>query len=447
MSGAVYEEDLGLRRAGAHAFLFNGLMLVANLATGIMVARELGSHGRGAFTAVSTILVVGIWLFSLGSTPAASYYVARHPRQAPSFMGTWLALVLGMSLVAIAILELAVPTLLGAQSEHTQELARLYLPALVVALLYQLAFGVLLGAHDFFFVYLIGFLRPTAIAVAFGVLIVVDTLSVGSAILATALVDGVVCAVTLGRAVKKHGIARPSFELAKSTAWYGVRAQGTHVGSIINGRLDLFIMPAFLGSASVGLYSVATNVSWIVFTLASALATLVLPAAARRTESGTRIVVLSLYATLAVGVALAGAIALLADAAIQLIYGSEFDRSALPLRLLLPGSVAFALAEILISGLNSLGRPGAAAAAQAPGVLVTIVGLLLFLERGGIVAAAIVSSVAYAIVFVTALFLYRAAAGVPWRTLILRSEDIRVQLRQLATGRIRGPRPSERQEL
>ena len=243
------------------------------------------------------------------------------------------------------------------------------------------------------------------------------------------------CAVTSGARLKAYGVAAPSLALAKPTAWYGVRAQGTHVGNIINGRLDLFIMPAFLGSASVGLYSVATNVSWVVFTLASALATLVLPAAARRIESGVRIVVVSLYATLAVGVILSAAIAVLADVAIRLIYGSDFSDSALPLRLLLPGTVAFALAEILLSGLNSLDRPGVAALAQAPGVLVTVVGLFLFLESGGIVAAAIISSIAYAIVFITALLLYRSAAGAPWRSFVLRREEVRAHMRWRAIGR------------
>ena len=172
------------------------------------MARELGSSGRGAFTAISTILVVGIWLFSLGSTPAAAFYVARNPGDAPRFIGTWLVLVLGMSVLAIGLLELAIPTLLGAQSEHTQEVARADLPALSIALLYQLAFGVLLGTHDFFFVYLIGFLRPAVIALAFGVLIVTDALSVGSAILATACVDGLVCAVTRGALSRRTALPR-----------------------------------------------------------------------------------------------------------------------------------------------------------------------------------------------------------------------------------------------
>jgi hypothetical protein len=60
-----------------------------------------------------------------------------------------------------------------------------------------------------------------------------------------------------------------------------------------------------------------------------------------------------------------------------------------------------------------------AAASQALGVLVTVVGLTLFLRAGGTEAAAIVSSVAYATVFGSALVLYRRAANLPWREFVI----------------------------
>ena len=441
------QDNARLVRAGAHGFLFNALTLGVNLATGVMVARELGSSGRGEFTAITTVLVIGVWIFSLGCTPAASFFIAREPHHAGRFMGTWLAIIVTVSVVATAVLELALPTVLGAQASATQDLARLYVLTLIVGLLYQLAYGALLGGHDFFFVYLVGFLRPLAIAVGFGLLIALHALSVESAVATTLSVDLVVCAISLQRALKRYGLERPRSAVAKRTAWYGLRAQGTHLGGIINGRLDVFILPAFLGASSVGLYSVATNVSWIVFTLASALSTFVLPVAAPRGRGGTSIVLVSLYATLAVGVLFAGVLGILGGVAVHLVYGPDFAGSVLSLRLLLPGTVAFSLAVVLLSGLDSLGRPGASAAAQAPGVLITVVGLLVFLDQGGIVAAAIVSSVAYTAVLVTALVLYRSAARLSWREFVLRPGELLAHLRSLgavATRRIPAPR---RQEL
>ena len=114
------------------------------------------------------------------------------------------------------------------------------------------------------------------------------------------------------------------------------------MASTTNTKLDLLIMPAFLGSASVGLYSVAANVAGIVLTVCGSLSSVVMSAAARRGPDGPRLVVASLQLTLVVGGGLAAAIVLVAGPAVNLVYGTDFAGSVTPLRLLLPGVVLMA---------------------------------------------------------------------------------------------------------
>ena len=84
------------------------------------------------------------------------------------------------------------------------------------------------------------------------------------------------------------------------------------------------------------------------------------------------------------------------------------------LRILLPGTVLLAASAVLVSGLYAANRPTAATGAQVAGLVVTVVGLLVFLPGHGIVAAALVSTAAYATVFTTALVAYRRCAGLGW---------------------------------
>jgi hypothetical protein len=49
---------------------------------------------------------------------------------------------------------------------------------------------------------------------------------------------------------------------------------------------------------------------------------------------------------------------------------------------------------------------------------VTVVGLLIFLDSGGITAAALVSSASYATVFVATLIAYQRAAKLPWSSFV-----------------------------
>jgi O-antigen/teichoic acid export membrane protein len=207
--------------------------------------------------------------------------------------------------------------------------------------------------------------------------------------------------------------------LAKRTLWYGLRAHGASVSGYLNARLDLLIMPAFLSATSVGLYSVATNVSWIVFVVPGSVAAVLLPVATRRKESGAApaTVLRSMWSTLAVAAAFALVIGLVAGFGVRLVYGNEFRGSVEALRILLPGCVFYAAAFCLISGLYSSERPFTAAVLQAVGLALSAVALFVFLPSGGIVAASIISTAAYTLVFVLAAISYCRVEGLRWSDL------------------------------
>jgi O-antigen/teichoic acid export membrane protein len=396
-------------------FVFNALMLAANLLTGVVVARALGTHGRGELAAVQILPQILGWVFAMGCAQAVSYRLARSPEQGPSLFVSWIVMLGVLAMVAIVAGEALLPTLFHAQTAAARAAARIYLLMIAMVLLTELLNGMLLGSQDVLFYNLTRVGYSAGVAATYLVLVALGEFSVDIALIASACVSGAVAAATLARVIRRIGLGRPSPELGRSTLWYGARAHGTTVGGIVNQRLDLFIIPAFLSASSIGLYSVATNVSWIVVTIAGAISVIVLPAAARRDrDAGNRLVIASLHVTLLLGATMAIAIGVAADVLLPLIYGSGFDGSALPLRLLLPGAVLYAGAGILWSGLYASNRPFTAVLTQVPGLVVTVAGLLIFLPSYGIDAAAIISTVAYTLVFLTALLLYRRAAAIPW---------------------------------
>lgn len=429
-------DDFG--RHGAIAFASQSASLSLNMLTGILVARLLGPDGRGMLTAaMAAVPAVGM-VFALSCGKAVAYHHARHPQDGGRLLATWLVLFIPLGALAILVGQLLLPTLLAAQDAETLDLARLYMVAVVVSLTSELVYGIVLGDHDFLFYNAMTVLLPCGTAVLYVVLWVTDEMSVTTALAAyvAAWIGCEIVATT--RVLRRHGLARPSVPLAVSSLWYAARAHGANAGGIVNSRLDVIIMPAFLAASSVGLYAVATNVSWIVVTVAGSLAAIVLPAAARLGERGSRTVVYSLHATLLVAAILAAALALAADVAVRLVYGDPFAGGVEALRLLLPGCVLYAGASVLWSGLYAANRPFSAALSQGAGIVFTVVGLLLFLESGGIVAASLVSTTAYAVIFVTALFLYRSAAGLAWSAFIPSVAELRSSYRRaVAAARAR----------
>ncbi|PWC89388.1 polysaccharide biosynthesis protein [Azospirillum sp. TSH100] len=408
----------GFARDGIATVLVTAATMGLGLLTGILVARTIGPDGRGALAAVLTTVQLLGWLFGMGCGKAVTYALSRDHAAGGRLLGTWTLILLPVAVLAIGIGYLLLPTLLAAQPTETLALARLYLPMIAMALLSELMLGLILGDQDFRSFNALTFIQPAGVAILYALLWAAGRFTVESAVIVQATMSTLVLAVAATLLVRRHGIGRPDLVLGRQTAWYALRTHGDVVGGVITQRLDLLIIPAVLPAAQVGLYALATSLSWLIVSLSGALATVVMPAAARRGRSGRELVLNSLQATFAIGGLLGGGLFVFADIAIRLVYGPPFADSALPLRLLLPGAVLYAAASILLNGLYAENRPFTATLANLLGMGVTLGGLLLFLRSGGILAAAIVSTVAYTLVFATAATLYRRATGLPWRVFI-----------------------------
>lgn len=416
--------NAGLARAGLITVGASLVGLVFNLVTGVLIARSLGAEGRGEYAALLTIPAVGVWVFSMGVQSAASFHVALHPDEAGRLIASWLLMGVGLIGGGMLVLGALAPMLLSAQDEHLVTLLRFALLSMLPGFVFQLFSGVLAGAEDYTFVNILQFLSLGVLAAAFIVIELVAGLTVITALVTTILAYLLTSILAGVRVLRVHGVTRPDLHLARKSLWYGFRVHGNAAGGQVTTRLDLFIMPSLIGASGIGQYAVATNVSTIVVSIASYVPIIVLPAAARRGRQGSRVVVMSACAVLAMSVAAALIIAIGAGVGVRLIYGDDFGDSVLPLRLLLAGTVAYATAQVLAAGIASVDRPFTAGLAQLPAVVVTVAGLTLFLRDGGIEAAAIVSSVAYITYLVTALLLYRRVACLEWRELVPSADEI-----------------------
>jgi O-antigen/teichoic acid export membrane protein len=404
-----------LVRAGVVTYVFSALTLVANLVTGIVVARGLGPSGRGITIALSTVAQLAGFLFAMGAAQSLSYFIARRPEQGPRLLTTWTLMLIPLAAVAIAITELLLPTIFSTDGDQAIDIGRWFLFIIVIVIGLELNYGLLLGTHDYFAYNALRF-APTALAaLSLIVLWALDELTVESALIAPNIAYLLVLVVGLGRSVRRIGVGPVDLRLGLESLWFGIRGQGSTVASNVTARLDVAILPAYVTAANVGLYSVATNVSLIVYQLSNTFAGLVLPEAAGDPERGPAKVVGSLWASLLIAGALAAVLALLAEPLLGLVYGDDFRDASEALLLLLPGAVLFAGSSILGAGVSAAGRPFTATLAQVAGMVVTVVGLFTFLSSGGITAAALVSTGSYATVFVAMLVVYKRVAGVPWR--------------------------------
>lgn len=406
-----------LVRDVALSYVFTVGGLVANLLTGIIIARTLGADGRGELAAILAFTQVATWIFAMGCNQAASFHLAHHPEDGAVLIGSWLLLLAPFAVLGLVASIAVLPVALSAQRDAVVLVGQVFATTMIVALVVELLQGVVLGDHRFVLWNVLRVAQPAGVAAIYVVLLALDALTVTSALIANGAMLMLILTGSGAWALRRYGRPRVDRRLARTTFWYGFRVHGSGVAGTVNARLDLAIIPAFLGAASVGLYSVATNLAAIVGTLAGSVVVLVLPAAARRAERGAATVVAAMYLAFAIGLLGALAIGALAGPVLRLLYGSEFAAAAGPLRVLLVGYVLLQPGLVLCQGLNAADHPFTGTIPHLAGAVVTVTGLLLFLAGGGIMVAAWVTTASYAVVAVTALLLYRGATRLPWRAL------------------------------
>jgi O-antigen/teichoic acid export membrane protein len=213
------------------------------------------------------------------------------------------------------------------------------------------------------------------------------------------LADSVTSSLAWLRLVRRHFFrtaTRPSPELARRVASYGLRAQVGGVMTQLNLRLDFVLLALLTGPAVLGVYAVASKFAELVRILGMALTYVLYPKFARdrrsrAVENARRLIPKAAFLTAAVLVPLWIA----AGFAIPSFYGSDFDSAVTPARIILLGLALDGVAGVIAAFLYGVGRPGLYSLAIAAGLGVTVVLDLLLIPPFETVGAATASAVAY----------------------------------------------------
>ena len=183
---------------------------MANLVSGVVIARALGPSGRGITVALATVIQLAGFLFALGVAQSLSYYIARRPQDGPRLLTTWTLMLVPLTAVAIALTELLLPTIFAVDGEEAVSLGRWFVFAIALVVGLELNYGLLLGIQDFFVYNALRLAQPLLTMIGLVVLWWRDALTVESALVVAIAGSGIALAIGLGRAVARIGVGRPA---------------------------------------------------------------------------------------------------------------------------------------------------------------------------------------------------------------------------------------------
>jgi O-antigen/teichoic acid export membrane protein len=192
-----------------------------------------------------------------------------------------------------------------------------------------------------------------------------------------------------------RGAERPSYQLGRSVAAYGLRQQVGGVMTLLNLRLDFILLSLMAGPAVLGVYAIASKMAELLKIPGMALTYVLYPQYARDGASAAaKVRRLIPKATLLIAGAAVPLVPLTA-VIIPLAYGDAFRGAVVPAQIIVVGLVLDGVGGVITGYLYGVGRPGLNSWAMGAGLAITVVLDLALIPAHGATGAAIASAVAY----------------------------------------------------
>jgi len=390
--------------------LFKGVSTPLALVLVVVQGRFLHASGRGTFVLV--VLSVTILARLLGQL---GYAVTNRMQE----RGVGLRALVHRALAIGAVLGCGGMAVIIAWGSFTpgvgSAIAIIAACALVPTVVWQCISGVLLGLGRIRLWNVIQTLPPMLTLAGMLVLVVGLHRGVRGAVVAWMLAHGLTAlfALVTTRTVWHPLPLRRLLELfdrplAKLALTMGV----VQVINLISYRIELFVLDRYRGVARVGVYSIAVQTGEMVWLVAGAIATAVTASCSHDDEdAAASLVARSALKAFAYTALIAVGLGAAAPSLIPALLGHAFAAAALPLRLLLPGLVAYAPVTILIVYISvRRGKPNLSVAVSVVGMVVTLAAALVLIPRHGAAGAALASTIGYVAGAVVAwVFLLRLA--------------------------------------
>ena len=394
----------------------------------VIVARELGPSGQGLFATAFSLTLILVQVGSLGLPVSNPYFAARDEdsQRAIVLLSLRLAAAAAVVLCAGAVgIRAVAPGALPGIGWPELALTLAALPAALATLYLQ---GVLLGQqrmvpYNFVEVVQAGSsLAALLIALAF---VEVDIATVLLVIASGRYVALGFALFALRGVLRRPGARSPG--LLGRLLTHGVKVYVVSFVVFALVRVDLLLVNALVGAGDAGQYSIAVYIAEVLVVIPIVIGINLLPRIARTAGSemsaGVLRLVVVIWGTVCALSAPGAAIG------IPLLFGESYSDAVGLYLWLLPGTVALGLLNSLSVHYFVRGYPPSLIAAWIAALIANLALNAVLLPEWGVVAAPILSSVAYVLVLAAHVRVFAAEVG-SYRALVPGADDLRILVRR-----------------
>lgn len=389
---------------------------ILGLATGMIVARLLGSEGRGLL-ALALLLPMVIDKFMLmGQDMVNCTFAGIHKEQRSSlfFHSVVLAVVGGgLSALIIVAFYFWLPIDRGQFSKITDDIVVLicfYTPLSLISItltallrgsgrvVHAAAYTVILSAANLILTIVLLWWLKLGIVAAVGIAALVPVISIALSIWT----------------LRDYATLRPSafsWPLMRKSLSFGGLISLSTLASFLIYRLDQGMLGYMVTASEVGLYVVAVSLAERLRMLPSAISSAFLPRLANEVGSRQGLVPAIFRQTLIISLAAMAIAGIGGVPMIYLLYGPEFAGSIVPFLILLPGIAALGGASILASDLLVRDKAHYSVKVSYSMLLLNVAINLLLIPTIGISGAAVASVISYVFAAILWMIFYCRESG------------------------------------
>jgi len=404
-------------------FIARLIALVLSVATGIITAKWLGPAGKGVYS--GTLMLVSLVMIAPAGIGTAITYELTKQRKSLSdllpSMGALLLWICGFAWVGAFIWALF---------RGWSPVLTIFVAAVPCSVVLAWQGGLYIGIGR------IRNLNVQSVLLALATLVAVMLAVIlfhGGAI--AALAAWVVCMygaaiVVVWHALKlgRRSIKEPLAPTMRGLVRFGGLSSVNLLLGTINYRIDSIILISIMGVASFGIYSIAVNFGELLFVLTRPITAAVTRDIGIRDAMGSALITAKVIRTCAAIAAAASVIALVFGPwAIDTVYGTRFHDAAAPLRILVPGIVAFSTAGTFAAFfIVQAGRPLIISLINVAMIVVQAGMCFALVPRFGMSGAALASTITYVAGALMNTAWFCRITGVRfWDVWILRLSDVR----------------------
>ena len=409
------------------------------LAAVVPITRELGPTGRGTLAFITVTAIIAATLARFGVTEATTLFAAQRPRLRPTLLTNLILSVTVSAATAAAVVcgGLALAPEIRPPGLGGDELLILA-AAMLASGLADAGYMFVLGCSRFRLHAVVTVATAWLYAGTIGLAAVTTGLTVVRAAVIWVVFQAVKAVLLLGAGVRAEGLSAPDGGLLRESVWFGVRAWIGTLSTAFNERVDQILVALIASEAALGLYATAVNGFEILLYPAGAVATVILPLAARTHSEQRAERVLGAFRAVAL-LTLTGivAAAALGPPLFPLVFGQAFESSVGPFLWLLPGALGFVALAIFSNALVASSAPARSSAGPLVSLALGILLDFLLIPPLGATGAAVATSAALLAGGATSLVFYRRLAGFPARALVVPESGDLELLRALARPTVR----------